>query len=76
MGKGDLLERMQREATREAYRVALAASRGNRTAAARLLGVSRQAVHLAINRHPELADVGRSFDPEWDPGTPKGGSRA
>jgi len=52
---------IRRGRTKKHYREALRITKGNRTAAARLLGVSRGAVSQACKNYPELADLCESF---------------
>jgi DNA-binding NtrC family response regulator len=47
------------EAERRAIREALAASAGNRTAAARRLGMPRSVLYERLTRWPELLEAGR-----------------
>ena len=51
----------RRGRTIKQYREAIRITKGNRSAAARLLGIGRSAVSEACKRHPELAELCDSF---------------
>jgi transcriptional regulator with PAS, ATPase and Fis domain len=53
------LQQQVDETERAAIAAALRATGGNRVATAKLLGMSRAALYVRLERHPELADLGR-----------------
>jgi DNA-binding NtrC family response regulator len=53
------LQQQVDETERAAIAAALRATGGNRVATAKLLGMSRAALYVRLERHPELTDLGR-----------------